>query len=273
MPHVKPSREELEANIKNSLSELDNKPPEAPQPPATPPATPPVEPPVTPPATPPVEPPATPPTTPPATPPVTPPTEPVVDWQKKASESAREALVLSYKNRELSTAYEEAAKITQVTEDDMKKDYPEWEDMTDTEKKMAQQLAVSKRKDELINQAVGRFKEVEDWNGKVDTYVDDPKTLLAHPELEGKTEEFKIFAVKTTRRGMDLEDLVLAFNGVLAKTPPPQHKGEMFPSGTGGQKPATPQDTRLSVEQGAALMQTDYKRYKELLIAGQIKNE
>ena len=271
--HIKPSKEELQANINASLSELETTPPTPPTPPTEPPATPPaVEPPKAPedktPPTPP-----TPPTEPPATPPAKP-AEEDIDWKKKFSESARENQVQGFKNKEINTAYEEASKVNDVAEEELKKEYGEWDDMTATEQKLAKDNLINKKRFDIVNTAISKFKDVDQWSEKIDTFVGDPKVLIAHPELEGKVEEFKNFASKPTRRGVELEDLVLAFSGELAKNPPKPKKGEMFPTGSAGVKDTPkPKNDKLSPMESRALMQSDYKKWKELLIAGKISNE
>ena len=149
--HVKPSKEQLQAGIDASLKELETIPPDPPTPPApvTPPVvtTPPV--PVTPPV--PIVPPApvkppepttppapvTPPavTTPPVAPVVTPPGE--IDWKAKFQASQRESMVQGFKSKEIQNAYELAAKVPVPSNEEMKKEYPDWDDMDSTTQKIA----------------------------------------------------------------------------------------------------------------------------------------
>lgn len=195
-------------------------------------------------------------------------------WKEKFSKSSQEALVLNMKNKEMNKALENAASLPEPTEDELKKEFPEWEDMTATEKRLAKSNLHNERKFGAIQGATHKFKQVDEWVKQVDTFVDDPRTLIAHPELEGKTEEFKLFSEKPTRIGMDFEDLLLAFSGEVAKNKPAPKKGAMFEVGSAGtnDKPGI-KDDKISVEEGANLRKTDYKRYLEQLKAGKIKNE
>ena len=273
--HHKPTKEELKANMDKSLEQLENLPDPAPEAePETPPATPP-----TPPEESPVEPenPEAEPETPPATPP-TPPTEEEpkpddIDWKKKYSASAREAQLQAYKNKEIAKAMADAAALAEPSEEDLKKEYSEWEDMTDTEKRLAKESVLNKRRFELINEATSKFSKVDDWNEKITTFITDPKVLIAHPELEGKEEEFKHFASIESRRGVDFETLVLAFSGETAKNAPPPKKGQMFEQGSGGPTPPAPKDDRLSPAEGAALAKSNYKEFVKKLKAGKIRQE
>lgn len=291
--HVKPTKAELEANIKKAEADLDKLPPEIPEPTPTPTPEPAPTPEVAPVPVPADSTPAELPTPPTPTPevatppestptpepaPATPPVEPEpgsVDWKKRYGDSSREAIILSVKNKELNSAIDLAANLPEPTDEEMTTAYSDWEDLTDTQRKIAKESLLNKKRFELINGATQKYKKVEDWHEKVDTYVGDPRTLIANPQLEGKVEEFKVFASKPTRVGMDFEDLVLAFLGEEAKNIKPTHKGqEMFPSGSAGSKiiPQVPSD-KLTVAQGAALLQSNPEEWKRLGKAGKIAFE
>lgn len=241
--HVKPTKEQLEAGMKKSLEQLKTLPP-AGEPPAPP--------------------------TPPA--PLTPPNG-ETDWEKKAKASAREAQVLGFKSKEIAEAVDKADAIPEPTKEELAKEYPEWEDMTPTEQKLAKDSYIGKQKFGIIHDAVSKFKKVDEWNEKIDKFVGDPVTLVNFPELEGKLDEFKDFASKPTRRGLEFEDLLLAFSGDQALKKPAPKKGEMFPQGSGGPaEPPKPTDDKIGPDEARVLMKTNYAEYKRLLVAGKIRN-
>lgn len=288
--HQKPSKEQLKANMNASLDQLNNLPPEG-TPPVEPPTAP-TEPPIPPvtPQTPPTgnEPPVVPPVEPPAAPQNETPEQKIArleaeaaafkkeaeDAKKKFSSSSSEAQVLGFKDKEISKAQEQADALPEPTDEEMKAIYPNWEEIDALTKDLAKDRVLNKKKTDLIAAARAKFKNVQDWNEKVETFVQDPAVLASHPELEGKQEAFKTFANKSTRRGVDFEDLILAFQGEEAKKPPVPKAGEMFPSGdSSSQTPPKPKDDTLSPAEGAALMKSDYKKYKQLLLARKIRFE
>ena len=124
MKHHKPSPEELEAAIKKADEELDAM--DNPKEPEAPPVEPekPVE-------------------------PIKEPEKPVeapkekeltqeeIDYKKKFIASTREAQILSAKNKKVMEAFEKAEAIADPTDDDMTKEYPDWEEMGEFEKKIA----------------------------------------------------------------------------------------------------------------------------------------
>lgn len=283
--HKQPSKDELKKNMKASLEKLEKLPPEDPKDPPTPPADPPQDPP-----TPPQDPPADPPEDPkdPPTPPEETPDEKIArlekekadakaeadEAKKKFSNSSREAQVLGFKEKELAKAQDEADALPEPTDDEMKELYPNWDEIDQLTKDLAKDRVLNKKKNEVISKAREKFKNVQDWNEKVETYIGDPTTLVNHPELEGKTDDFKSFASKPSRRGVDFDDLILAFQGEQAKNKPAPKKGKMFEEGSGGPPvPPKPKDDKLSPAEGASLMKTDYKKYVQMLKAGKIRNE
>lgn len=192
--------------------------------------------------------------------------------KEKGVASQQESLVLYSKNKKTNEALEEAMLIPDPTEEEMITEWPDWEMMSDFEKKMAKESTVNKRRMGKINEIVKDNKSLTAWQGKVDTFLGDPETLTKNPKLEGKAADFKLFATKPTRRGVDLQDLVSAFlfeegSSMLNK----KTKRAMFESGSGGpsEKPK-PKSGKISIEQAAELRKTNYPKYKEYVTAGKI---
>lgn len=192
------------------------------------------------------------------------------DYKKKFVESSRESQVLHSRNKKLTEAVDQASQIEEPTDEEMTKDFTDWDVMSDTEKRLAKDNIINKRRFETIHKATQEGKDILAWNEKVDKYIDDPKVLISHPELEGKVDDFKIFATKPTRRGVDFEDLTAAFLYDMSKVVK-TNKGKMFETGTGGpnERPR-PKGDKISLSEARVLMKSDYKKYKEFLIAGKI---
>ena len=191
------------------------------------------------------------------------------DYKKKFVSSQREAKVLHSKLK----GFEKASEIKNPTDEDMTKEYSDWEDMTDFEKKIAKNDWKNERRNEAIDQVIIESKDVDSWNNKVDEYIEDPANLVKNPRLEGKLEEFQIFASKPSRRNVDFGDLVSAFLFNLDETKPAKKKGKMFETGTGGPSKKSKRSDKISVDQASVLKQTNYAKYKRLLIAGKISTE
>lgn len=196
---------------------------------------------------------------------------PEVDYKKKFVESSRESIVNHARARKFTEAVTQAAGVDAPTEEELMSEYKDWDLMTDTEKLLARDGLINKKRFKIMESVAQEGKNIEDWIAKVDTFIENPATLVSNPELEGKQEEFKLFASKPTRRGLDFGDLILAFIGENAKNVKPKMKTSMMEDGTGGPKETPkPKSDKISLDEAKLLMQTDYKKYKELLKDGKI---
>lgn len=196
--------------------------------------------------------------------------------KKKLSASSKEALILHSRTKKYDEAVAEAEAVEPPTEDDMKAKYgeDEWEEMSAGQKLLAQESWVANKRFEIMSKVSKEGRLIDEWNTKVADFLADPKNLTKYPVLEGKQEEFQAFAAKPTRRGLDMEDLILAFKGDLADNPPKKNKGQMFEKGSPGIKDKPkPKDDKISAADAKILRETNYPKWKQLLKAGKIRLE
>jgi len=198
-------------------------------------------------------------------------TKPQEDYKKRYVESTREAQRLYKNNVKVREAIEEANSIAPPSDEEMTREYPEWDIMSEVEQKLARENLVNKRKFDLLHTASQVTKNIEDWNIKVDQYLDDPKTLIEYPELEGKQDDFKVYSTGKEGIGTNFDILVGAFLHSIERNAAPKKKGKMMEVGTGGpnEKPSAKGD-KITLEEANKLMRTDYKEYKKYLLAGRI---
>jgi len=198
-------------------------------------------------------------------------TQEETDFRNLYNQSSKEALALAAKNKK----YEQISEILAPPEEELKAEYPDWDELSETNKKIALDNMWNNKRFAVINEINIQSKDADKWEKQVGDFVTDPKVLAANPELEGKTEEFKTFATKPTRRGVDMEDLVLAFLGDFAKNKAAPKKGKMFETGSAGgaARNPKPKDNKISLEDAKKLMDTNYKEYKRQLMAGNIASE
>jgi len=197
---------------------------------------------------------------------------PSPDYKKRYVESTKEAQILSAKNRKVTEALEESQKAKDPTEEELKNEYSEWDVMSETEKKLARDNLRSSKRFEALDNITKEIRNIDVWTEKVEKYLDDPKTLTDNPQLEGQTEEFKIFATKPTRQGVDFEDLVSAFSFDITKTKAVKSRKKMFEKGSSGlNEKSKPKSDKISFEEATALKETNYDRYIEKLKTGKIE--
>lgn len=194
-----------------------------------------------------------------------------VDYKKKFSESSREALKIRAKDRRLNKGIDEAINSTvdDPTEEELASEFTDWDVMSETEKKLAKETVKNRKFREHIAQARSEAKKIEKWNDEVDKYTDDPQTLIDNPALEGKLEEFKVFATEEENNSVPFKLLVSAFLYKHA-TSQTKKKGKMIEVDNQGGKDITPKSDKISLTEAQALMKTDYRKYVQLLKAGKI---
>ena len=195
-------------------------------------------------------------------------------FKKRFKESTREAQILHAKNKKMLDAFDQVSEVVDPVDEVMRKEFTDWEDLSEFEQKMAKDNWKANKRFEAINTIAKDNKDGEVWYKKVDAFVDDPATVTNNSKLESRLDEFKLFAKKPSRRGVDFQDLVSAFLYELEETKPAKKKGKMFETGSGGPgKKSKPKSDKLSIEAGAKLKKADYKAYTQALIAGKITSE
>lgn len=194
----------------------------------------------------------------------------VKEKTEKLSASAREAQRLYAKNRVITKALVDADEAPEPTEEELATEFKDWEVMSDVERGLAKETVISRNWRKTIYQAKEQATKIEKWNESVDQYVEDPQTLIDNPDLEGKTDDFKVFATKEENNSVPMKVLVGAF--LHERSSKPKNKGAMFETGSGGpnEKP-TPKSNKISVEEARQLRETNYNKYKELLMKDMIE--
>lgn len=199
--------------------------------------------------------------------------KPLPPAEERLKESAREANKLLHNNAVLNNAIVEANDLPEPTEDDLKAEYADYEDMTNAEKRFAKENLINKRFREHINKASQEQWKLTQWASKVEEFATDPQTLIDHPELEGKVDAFKAFAGDTKLTGSDFGLLVTSFlyKQSKAKQAEPAKTGQMFErGGSATHETPKPKDDKVPLDEANRLMKTNYDEYKRLLKAGKI---
>lgn len=276
--HVKPTQAELDENIKKSLEEADKlkpkvesviEPVEIPDDiePSEPPKSSEPEPDLS------LPDPEPEPSEPAPEPTPSEPPKPSPDYKKKFSESSSEAQILFARNKAVNEAIIQAKNLPDPTEEELQAANPEWEVMSDFERKTAKANFINERRWKIVDESTKPFVDMEKWAEEVRTFVGTEANLKNNPGLAGKEDQFVEYATRVTKSGVPFEVLIPAFlhSEGLKKT---EHKGGMFPTGVGGPNDKIkPKSDKISVEQGRQLRQTDYNKWKEMLKAGKIESE
>lgn len=193
--------------------------------------------------------------------------------KKKSSASARENQKIYAKNRVINKALLDAEEIPEPTEEELVKEYPDWDVMSDFEKTLAKETIISKNWRKTISQAKEQATKIEKWNESVEDFIDDPKTLLDNPALEGKQEKFREFATAEANNNVPFNLLVGAFLHDQSQTKP-KNKGRMFERGSSGPNDnPRPKSNKIGLDEARKLRETNYPEWKKALIEGRIESD
>lgn len=210
---------------------------------------------------------------PPVKPPVKEEPKPPTDFEKRYKDSSREAHILRENKDKQDAEIDEVQGLSEPTEDQLRTEYPDWDDLSETERKLAKKVFHAELKEAKIREIREKYRADEQKIGErakeAEVFAIHPDTLGKFPKLEGRQEEFMAYASKPSRLVMDLEDLAKLF--ILDLPAPTKHKGKMFETGGAGGEKGKPKSNKLTLEQGAALKQSNWKLYVKYLKAGRIE--
>jgi hypothetical protein len=200
-----------------------------------------------------------------ADPPEQPPAQPTAEetlrkeneeLKAKAAASARENQLMREAEAARIKAEQESTK--EPTDSDLRAAFPEWDTLTEFEKKIARDNLVTKG---LASSAVKTTKELKDeraWNTSIELAVS------SDPALQGKEQAFRLFANQTKYKGAPMELLVSAFlQKSPAESPRPTPKTGLE-TGSGGPR-NEPKPKGLSSEELEALRKNDYRAYEKYI--------
>src|SRR3990167_465969 len=194
-----------------------------------------------------------------------------VDWKARYAGSTKEAQILAARDKDVMSAIDDAASLSEPTEEELRKEFgDDWELMDNFQKRIAKDNLLNKRRFERIDEVAQKRKKIDTWIDKVNDFVADPKTISAIPKLQGKETEFGQFCLAPSRVGVDFDVLVKAFLYDVKVETPTRPSSTLFEIGGGGEAPKTPE---ITPEQIAYLRKNNQKEYKRLLNSGKIKVE
>lgn len=183
---------------------------------------------------------------------------PPVDYKQKFKDSAREVPVILERERQAQTRIEQLTNIN-ITEDELRSLYPDWEQMNDTEKRAFRETALANKKANLAMNTAFNIMEQQAWA------ADFAKTLKANPALTGREEDFKAYCYKPTHKNVPIDVLVKSFLFDLPQAPASVPATPGLEKGSGGPRgDETPGE--YTEEQLAQIRVSDPKRYRQILV-------
>jgi len=184
------------------------------------------------------------------------PTPPATDYEKKFAESTRENQLLRERIAQEERARQELTK--EPTDSELRTAFPEWEGLTDFEKRMARAAFNAQRTAANAANATKQMQEEREWSTSIELASSDQA-------LQGREQEFRQFASKPQYRNVPMDVLIAAFlqkNGT--PQPPRTTPRPGLETGTGG--PKTPDKPKtLDADELKMLRKADEKAYVQYI--------
>ena len=196
----------------------------------------------------------------PQTPEAPPATPQAPDYQEKFRQSSREAQTLIAKNNQSQARIEQLTNIN-ITEDELRSIYPDWDSFNDLEKRAFRETAIANKKaNQAMNIALD-LSEERAWE------TDFARVLKANPKLIGREEDFKAYCYKPAHKNVSIDVLIKSFLYDLPQDPaptPPQTPG--LEKGSGGPRGGS-DNGELSEEQLGLLRTSNPEAYRKAIQA------
>jgi len=199
------------------------------------------------------------------------------DYKEKFRASSSEASTQYFKNKQMQEKIDEAAELPEPTIEELHAEARSkgtaYDELDEFAQGILKDSLMSKRQFALIKEANDAGKRIDVWAKDVDTFTNSVEVINKYPSLEGSEADFKKYAMKQSRRGMDMEDLLSGFlfqrqgDDPVKRTKP--RKKDMLLSGGGGG--TTPTEVKkIDAEELRIIRNTNPTRYKQLIKDGKI---
>ncbi len=187
-----------------------------------------------------------------------PPTPHAPDFQEKFRQSSREAQNLIAKNNQAQARIDQLTNIN-ITENELRSLYPDWDTMNDIEKRAFKETALANKK---ANQAMNLVLDLTEKNA---WETDFAKTLKANPALAGREQTFKEYCYKPSHKTVPIDVLVKSFLFDFPATPAAPAPTPGLERGSGGPRGGEG-NGEITEDQLAQIRVSDPKRYRQILM-------
>lgn len=202
-------------------------------------------------------------------------------WKKKAEEaeqlrkeaeekfrqSGSEAIILHHKTKTL----QEQLQPKEPSEEELKREFAEWDELTDFEKKLAKRDFMREQEVKQVKTGMTEYTNDRRWLDSVATFIETNVATGKRPLLQGKEEEFKRYCNQSKKKGTDLDILADAFLfsiGAVEAKPDVQTQKALLDNTSAGHDKKPPEPKLMTLAELGELRKTDHKKYQQIVASG-----
>jgi hypothetical protein len=189
-----------------------------------------------------------------------------IDWKTKFQESQKEAIALHGKNQKLQGQIEELSRPKEVSENQLKEKYPEWEEMSAREQRLAKDYENTQLRLTNLEAQNSVYHNEKKWVSLVDNQIKEWDTYEKFPGIVERPEEFKRYCQKPQHKNIDLETLAKSF---LFEVKDPIKKKASAPISTSKSKATKGEGKKKwTADEVRAIRINQPSKYQKLVMSG-----
>lgn len=206
--------------------------------------------------------------------PVAPVKQKLPEEEERYRAQQRESIIVNERNRQLTDTFSKIDEVKEPTPEELQQSAQsqgfDWEELSNVEKSLFKSNYINNQKLAIVNNAVRGVKDIDEWAGTVDTFLEENTTKQTNKSLIGKEAEFRAFAMKSTHRGVSIAVLTSAF---LHEYPEQRRQhGSIMLTRTGGDRVEKVDKTK-DADYIANLRKSNPREYSRLARAGKVNIE
>lgn len=197
-------------------------------------------------------------------------TQEEIDYREKFKSSQKEALRLREENLKLLEEKERLAEKKEVTIQELKDQYPDWDDMTEKEQALAKKDANNEIRIKALEARNQMYLNEKRLNREIGDQIELWEATSQYKDIISHKEDFRRYCKQDGNKGLELEKLAKLF---LYELPPEKKVKGSTPMATSKNKIQEEPKKGISVEDSAALRRNNPREWQRLLKEGAFRTK
>lgn len=186
-----------------------------------------------------------------------------LESSKRYITSSKEGLKLKAKLKKLEAEKAKATTV-QITDNELKEKYKDWEDYTEQEQKAIRRAENAERRAAVAEEEQKKYAQEDEFTQELDDFLEIAEAEGSFPDVRDQVDEFRKFAREN--KGRDLESLAKIFT--FDHPHAVQTKKPSTPFGNSGRLQEVNKPQKISWQQEEALRKNDPRKYEKMLEQG-----